>query len=145
MPPTRHSFEYSEVIIVRFMTHTVFYNIYCKVYENLKTEEGIMLNLCVFIFVIYAVSYSAKAILFGKTIKKQKKGYCAARNTTDKTNITPQRCKRSKPNIVKIRQTKSGRMGKSPVRPVLFQFCIDIIIMLVYYKYSNGTVLAVLL
>ena len=79
-----------------------------------------MLNLCVFIFVIYAVSYSAKAILLGKSSKKQKKGYCAARNTTDKTNITPQRCKRSKPNIVKIKQTKAGRMGKTPVRPVLF-------------------------
>lgn len=104
-----------------------------------------MLNLCVFIFVIYAVSYSAKAILFRKSGKKQKKAYCSARSTTAKTNITPQRRKRSNPNIVKIKQTKSGRMGKSPVRPVLFQFCIDIIIMLVYYKYSNGTVLAVLL
>ena len=104
-----------------------------------------MLNLCFFIFVIYAVSYSAKAILFGKSGKKQKKAYCTARNATVQTNIKPQRRKRSNPNIVKIRQTKSGRMGKSPVRPVLFQFCIDIIIMLVYYKYSNGTVLAVLL
>lgn len=104
-----------------------------------------MLNLCVFIFVIYAVSYSAKAILFGKSGKKQKKAYCTARSATAVKNTTPQRRKRSNPNIVKIKQTKSGRMGKSPVRPVLFQFCIDIIIMLVYYKYSNGTVLAVLL
>ena len=78
-----------------------------------------MLNLCVFIFVIYAVSYSAKAILFGKSGKKQKKAYCSARSTTAKTNITPQRRKRSNPNIVKIKQTKAGRMGKSPVRPVL--------------------------
>ena len=78
-----------------------------------------MLNLCVFIFVIYAVSYSAKAILFGKLGKKQKKAYCTARSATAKTNTTPQRRKLSKPNIVKIRQTKSGRMGKSPVRPVL--------------------------
>ena len=78
-----------------------------------------MLNLCVFIFVIYAVSYSAKVILFGKSSKKQKKGYCTARNATVQTNIKPQRRKHSKPNIVKIKQTKSGRMGKSPVRPVL--------------------------
>lgn len=104
-----------------------------------------MLNLCVFIFVVYAVSYSAKAILFGKLGKKQKKAYCTARSATAVKNTTPQRRKLSKPNIVKIKQTKAGRMGKSPVRPVLFQFCIDIIIMLVYYKYSNGTVLAVLL
>lgn len=79
-----------------------------------------MLNLCVFIFVIYAVSYSAKAILFGKSGKKQKKAYCTARNATVQTNIKPQRRKRSKPNIVKIKQTKAGRMGKSPVRPVVF-------------------------
>lgn len=77
-----------------------------------------MLNLCVFIFVIYAVSYSAKVILFGKSGKKQRKAYCTARNATAKTNIKPQRRKRSEPNIVKIRQTKAGRMGKSPVRPV---------------------------
>lgn len=79
-----------------------------------------MLNLCVFIFVIYAVSYSAKVILFGKSSKKQKKAYCTARNATVQTNIKPQRRKRSKPNIVKIKQTKAGRMGKSPVRPVVF-------------------------
>lgn len=78
-----------------------------------------MLNLCVFIFVIYAVSYSAKTILFGKSGKKQKKAYCAARSATAVKNTTPQRRKRSNPNIVNIRQTKAGRMGKSPVRPVL--------------------------
>ncbi|MCI6616050.1 hypothetical protein [Ruminococcus sp.] len=78
-----------------------------------------MLNLCFFIFVIYAVSYSTKAILFGKSGKKQIKAYCTARSATAKTNIKPQRRKRSKQNIVKIRQIKSGRMGKSPVRPVL--------------------------
>ena len=79
-----------------------------------------MLNLCVFIFVIYAVSYSAKVILFGKSGKKQKKAYCTARSATAVKNTAPQRRKRSKPNIVKIRQTKAGRMGKAPVRPVLF-------------------------
>ena len=78
-----------------------------------------MLNLCVFTFVVYAVSYSAKAILFGKLGKKSKKAYCTARNATVQTNIKPQRRKLSKPNIVKIKQTKAGRMGKSPVRPVL--------------------------
>ena len=79
-----------------------------------------MLNLCVFIFVIYAVSYSAKVILFGKSDKKQKKAYCTARSATAVKNTTPQRRKRSKPNIVKIKQTKAGRIGKAPVRPVLF-------------------------
>ena len=78
-----------------------------------------MLNLCFFIFVIYAVSYSTKAILFGKSGKNQIKAYCTARSATAVKNTTPQRCKHSKPNIVKINQTKAGRMGKSPVRPVL--------------------------
>ena len=79
-----------------------------------------MLNLCVFIFVIYAVSYSAKVILFGQSGKKHRKACCSAKRATALTNIKPQRCKRSNPNIVKIKQTKSGRMGKAPVRPVIF-------------------------
>ena len=78
-----------------------------------------MLNLCVFIFVIYAVSYSAKVILSGQSGKKHRKACCSVKRATAVTNIKPQRCKRRKPNIVKIKQTKSGRMGKSPVRPVL--------------------------
>lgn len=78
-----------------------------------------MLNLCVFIFVIYAVSYSAKVILFGQSGKKHRKACYSARSATAVKNTTPQRRKRSKPNIVKIKQTKAGRMGKSPVRPVL--------------------------
>ena len=79
-----------------------------------------MLNLCVFIFVIYAVSYSAKVILFGKSGKKQKKAYCSAKRATVQANISNQPHKRRKPNVVKIRQTKAGRIGKAPVRPVLF-------------------------
>ena len=79
-----------------------------------------MLNLCVFIFVIYAVSYSAKVILSGQSGKKHRKACCSAKRATALTNIKPQRCKRSNPNIVKIKQTKSGRMGKAPVRPVIF-------------------------
>ena len=78
-----------------------------------------MLNLCVFIFVVYAVSYSAKAILFGKASKRRKKSYCSSKIATTSTVISSQRQKLSKPNIVKIKQTKAGRMGKSPVRPVL--------------------------
>ncbi|WP_294468004.1 hypothetical protein [uncultured Ruminococcus sp.] len=77
-----------------------------------------MLNLCVFIFVIYAVSYSAKVILFGKSGKKQKKAYCSAKRATAQASITNQPHKHRKPNVVKIRQTKAGRMGKAPVRPV---------------------------
>lgn len=83
-----------------------------------------MLNLCVFIFVIYAVSYSAKVILFGKSSKKRKRAYCSARNATAKTTIATKQRKRSKPNVVKIRQTKSGRMGKTPVRPLFLKFIL---------------------
>lgn len=78
-----------------------------------------MLNLCVFIFVIYAVSYSAKAILFGKLGKKHRKACCSAKRATVQANTATQPHKRRKPNAVQIRQTKSGRMGKAPVRPVL--------------------------
>lgn len=76
-----------------------------------------MLNLCVFIFLIYAVSYSAKVILFGRKIKNQNRVCCSARSTTAETNTTQQRRKLSKPSIVKIRQTKAGRKGKSSLRP----------------------------
>lgn len=78
-----------------------------------------MLNFCVFIFVIYAVSYSAKVILFGKAGRERKRAYCSSKTATTSTVISSQRQKRSKPNIVKIKQTKAGRMGKSPVRPVI--------------------------
>ncbi|GEM_PF-3957181 len=77
-----------------------------------------MLNLCVFIFVIYAVSYSAKVILFGKSGKKQKKAYCSAKRATAQASKATQPHKHRKPNAVQIRQTKAGRMGKAPVRPV---------------------------
>ncbi len=76
-----------------------------------------MLNLCVFIFLIYAVSYSAKVILFGRKVKNQSRVCCSARSTTAETNTTQQRRKLSKPSIVKIRQTKAGRKGKSSLRP----------------------------
>lgn len=78
-----------------------------------------MLNLCIFIFVIYAVSYSAKVILFGQSGKKHRKACCTAKRATVQANTATQPRKRSKPSIVKIKQTKAGRMGKSPVRPVL--------------------------
>ncbi|MGN1433632.1 MAG: hypothetical protein ACI4XI_08020 [Ruminococcus sp.] len=77
-----------------------------------------MLNLCVFIFIIYAVSYSAKVILFGKSGRKSKKAYCSAKRATAQASISTKPHKRRKPNVVKIRQTKAGRMGKAPVRPV---------------------------
>lgn len=78
-----------------------------------------MLNLCVFIFVIYAVGYSAKVILFGKSGKKQKKAYCSAKSATAQASKATQPHKHRKPNAVKIRQTKAGRMRKAPVRPVV--------------------------
>ena len=79
-----------------------------------------MLNLCVFIFVIYAVSYSAKVILFGKSGRKRKKAYYSAKRATAQASISNQSRKHRNPNVVKIRQAKAGRMGKAPVRPVIF-------------------------
>ena len=77
-----------------------------------------MLNLCVFIFVIYAVSYSARVILFGKSDRKRKRAYCTSKRSAAETKIEEQRHRRRKPNVVKLSQKKSGRMGKAPVRPV---------------------------
>lgn len=76
-----------------------------------------MLNLCVFVFIIYAVSYSAKVILFGRKVKNQKRVCCSVRNITSDMKTTPKQRKHNKPNIVKIRQTKAGRKGKSSLRP----------------------------
>lgn len=81
-----------------------------------------MLNLCVFVFIIYAVSYSAKVILFGRKVKNQSRVCCSARSTTAETNTTPKQRKLSKPSIVKIRQTKAGRKGKSPYVLLLSTF-----------------------
>ena len=78
-----------------------------------------MLNLCVFIFVIYAVGYSAKVILFGKSGKKQKKAYCSTKHSKAEANTVQQQRRRKNPSVVKIRKTKAGRMGKAPVRPVI--------------------------
>lgn len=78
-----------------------------------------MLNLCVFIFVIYAVSYSAKVILFGQADKKHRKACCSAKRATAQASKATQPHKHRKPNAVKIRQKKAGRMGKAPVRPVV--------------------------
>ncbi|MGN0491031.1 hypothetical protein [Ruminococcus sp.] len=87
-----------------------------------------MLNLCVFIFVIYAVSYSAKVILFGQSGRKRTKAYCSAKRATAQANISNQPHKRRKQNVVKIRQTKAGRMGKAPVRPVVLYHIFRIVV-----------------
>ena len=71
-----------------------------------------MLNLCVFVFIIYAVSYSARAILFGNRRKRRKVAY---RNTASQKRKVAVRKKASpKNNIIII---KSGRSEKSG-RPV---------------------------
>ena len=69
-----------------------------------------MLNLCVFIFIIYAVSYSARVILFGNRRKRRKVAY----HTSQKRKVAARKKASPKNNIILI---KSGRLEKSR-RPV---------------------------
>ncbi|MBQ7794246.1 MAG: hypothetical protein IJ366_06990 [Clostridia bacterium] len=76
-----------------------------------------MLNLCVFIFIIYAVSYSAKVILFGSKIKKRRQAYRVAAQKPIR-QAGPSR----KSNVIQINQSKikTGRKGKRPLRPLIY-------------------------
>lgn len=81
-----------------------------------------MLNLCVFVFIIYAVSYSAKVILFGRKVKNQKRVCCSVRNITSDTKTTPKQRKHNKPNIVKIRKKKQDARENPPYVLLLSTF-----------------------
>lgn len=84
-----------------------------------------MLNLCVFIFIIYAVSYSVKVILFGNKGKKRRKAYSFAAQKPIR-QIKPSR----KSNVISINQskTKTGRKGKFPLRPLIYNPKIEVAI-----------------
>lgn len=72
-----------------------------------------MLNLCIFIFIVYAVSYSAKEIIFGNNTKRrainskasQKRKIAVTKQTIHKNNITA---------------IRAGRLEKSK-RPIFLQ------------------------
>ncbi len=82
-----------------------------------------MLNLCVFVFMIYAVGYSARVILLGEKAQKRRKVSCtgyrakAQRSSfSRKLDVRPSR----KGNIIKLKQPqKSGRLDYSK-RLVIF-------------------------
>lgn len=76
-----------------------------------------MLNLCVFIFIIYAVNYSAKVILFGNKREKRRKAYSVATQKPIR-QTTPSR----KNNVISINQgkIKAGRKGRLPLRPAFY-------------------------
>ena len=79
-----------------------------------------MLNLCIFIFIVYAVSYSAKVILFGTKRQQRRKSYSVA---TSAHKTTRQNTSKRKNNVILIntkQSKKTGRKGKLPKRPFLF-------------------------
>lgn len=87
-----------------------------------------MFNFCLFIFVLYAVSNSAKAILFGN--KRRKRKAIQHRNVRSNTvkrrnNIiyanTQSTCleRNSCRQQLQIKHKKAGRKGNIPMRPVL--------------------------
>ncbi len=65
-----------------------------------------MINLCLYVFIIYAVASSAKAILLSGNNNKKRK--------VRKRTVTVQRAPR-KNNIIKLNQT-TARRGKTPLR-----------------------------
>ena len=65
-----------------------------------------MINLCLYVFIIYAVASSAKAILLSGNGNKKRK--------VRKRTVTVQRAPR-KNNIIKLNQT-TARRGKTPLR-----------------------------
>ncbi len=90
-----------------------------------------MLNLCVFIFIIYAVGYSTRTILFGDNSQKRSKAYCNSGAMRRKTAVSKKASVQRKPtvktakrknNIIKFNKTKkSGRSEKSK-RPVVLLY-----------------------
>ena len=68
-----------------------------------------MFNFCLFIFVFYAVSNSARVILFGNKKRKRK--------VIQRRNVRSRAIKR-KNNLIYINTQKTGRKGKIPMRPV---------------------------
>lgn len=65
-----------------------------------------MINLCLYVFIIYAVASSAKAIVLSGNNNKKRK--------VRKRTVTVQRAPR-KNNIIKLNQT-TARRGKTPLR-----------------------------
>ena len=65
-----------------------------------------MINFCLYVFIIYAVASSAKAILLSGNGNKKRK--------VRKRTVTVQRAPR-KNNIIKLNQT-TARRGKTPLR-----------------------------
>ncbi len=65
-----------------------------------------MFNLCLFIFIFYAVGHSAKVILFGNAKKR--------RRTAARVRSVQYRKQTAKPKITKIPISKTGRTRKAP-------------------------------
>lgn len=76
-----------------------------------------MLNLCVIIFIVYAVSGSAAAILFPKRTKKavRQAGMSKRISSCCKTGTAVH--KRKSTEVIEIKSKKTGRREKASRRP----------------------------
>ena len=70
-----------------------------------------MINFCLYVFIIYAVASSAKAILLSGNGNKKR--------NVRKRSVTVQRAPR-KNNIIKLNQT-TARRGKTPLRVAFYE------------------------
>lgn len=71
-----------------------------------------MFNLCLFIFIFYAVGHSAKIILFGSSKKRPQR--TASKGGSVKSRSVQYKKHAAKPKITKIPLSKTGRTRKIP-------------------------------
>ena len=77
-----------------------------------------MLNLCVFIFVIYAVSFSARAILFGNNRKRRAVAYSSASSQKRKKNNVRRKSVAVKKRKSTVRQHPKRRNNVVPLKSI---------------------------
>lgn len=76
-----------------------------------------MLNLCIFIFILYAVSYSAKVILFGSK-RKSRRTQTARTSQKVRNNAERNRSVQSKPVRPLNRQTAKPTLRRKTPTPI---------------------------
>lgn len=75
-----------------------------------------MLNLCVFIFILYAVSYSVKEILFPNWVKKTQKAVSQSRtrNTYKQKSLSVRKNYSYRPKATTVRASANIRKSTQP-------------------------------
>lgn len=75
-----------------------------------------MLNLCVFIFILYGVSYSASVILFGNRCAGRKKIRSSILHSTCGHSHTKRKIHTANITQIKLNKCKAKRLGNHPKR-----------------------------